>query len=185
MPRRLARWLLGLLAVGPCALASLAAAELPAARSIWIEPARLAALPTSGPAWESLLAAAQQPTGAPNLANKNDPTNVRVLAKALVYARTGEEHYRSEVWSACRAAIGTEVGGSTLALGRELAAYVLAADLADESDGGMKFFDGRGDSHDFLNDLSADERRDQPGARSREIDPVFFRIEPMVALQTV
>ena len=129
MPRRLARWLLGLLAVGPCALASLAAADLPAARSIWIDPARLAALPTSGPAWESLLAAAQQPTGAPNLADQTDATNVRVLAKALVYARTGEEHYRSEVWSACQTAIGTEVGGSTLALGRELAAYVLAADL--------------------------------------------------------
>ena len=129
MPRRLARGLLGLLGAGSCALASLAAAEVPAARSIWIDPARLAALPTSGPAWESLFAAAQQPTNAPNLADQNDATNVRVLAKALVYARTGEEHYRSEVWSACQAVIGTEVGGSTLALGRELAAYVLAADL--------------------------------------------------------
>jgi hypothetical protein len=55
--------------------------------------------------------------------------NVYVLAKALVYARTGEEKYRTEVIDQCMLAIDTELGGRTLALGRELAAYVIAADL--------------------------------------------------------
>ncbi|MEP6664839.1 MAG: alginate lyase family protein [Nocardioidaceae bacterium] len=51
-----------------------------------------------------------------------------MLAKALVYARTGVNSYRSEVTQALRAVMGTE-GESTLALGRELAAYLIAADL--------------------------------------------------------
>ena len=95
---------------------------------IWIGRARLAALPTQGPAWDALLLAAQRDTGSPDLSDKSDPVNVLVLAKALVYARSGELRYRQAVIDACRAAMGTE-GGSTLALGRELAAYVIAADL--------------------------------------------------------
>ena len=46
-----------------------------------------------------------------------------------MYARTGTASYRAEVIAALRAAMGTETGGDTLALGRELAAYVIAADL--------------------------------------------------------
>jgi hypothetical protein len=98
------------------------------AAGIWISAAEIAALPTQGQAWESLLAEANRATDAPNLSNGDDPTNVAVLAKALVYARTGETRYRDEVVNSCMAAIGTQ-GGSTLALGRELLAYVLAADL--------------------------------------------------------
>lgn len=128
MMHPLARWLVALFTAAPCLLGAGIAGET-TSRRLWIDPARIAELPTSGPAWESLLAAAQEPTDAPNLSNPEDPTNVRVLAKALVYARTGEVRYRSEVWSACRAAMGTEAGGSTLALGRELAAYVISADL--------------------------------------------------------
>jgi len=55
--------------------------------------------------------------------------NVRVLANALVFARTGDPARRARVVEACRAAMGTEAGGRTLALGRELLAYVVAADL--------------------------------------------------------
>jgi hypothetical protein len=96
---------------------------------IWTTPHELAELPVEGPAWEAVRDAANNDTSNPNISDQNDPTNVRVLAKALVYARTGEERYRNEVIQACRAAIGTEEGGRTLALGRELAAYVIAADL--------------------------------------------------------
>jgi hypothetical protein len=123
------RTLLPALCAAASALGPPAASPVRASGGIWIDESRLASLPTSGAAWESLLAAAQLPTDAPDLSDANDPTNVRVLAKALVYARTGEPRYRSEVVSACRAAMGTESGGSTLALGRELAAYVIAADL--------------------------------------------------------
>ncbi|MDI3325744.1 alginate lyase family protein [Pontibacterium granulatum] len=96
---------------------------------IWISSERLKALPVAGVAWDEVKAAANQPMGLPDLSNQNDPTNVMVLAKALVYARTGEERYRDEVISACMLAIGTEEGGRTLDFGKELIAYVLAADL--------------------------------------------------------
>ena len=96
---------------------------------IWVNREEILQCPTSGPAWDSLKREADTPTGSPNLSDKNDRVNVRVVAKALVYARTGEERYRTEVICACMAAIGTEAAGQTLALGRELAAYVIAADL--------------------------------------------------------
>jgi hypothetical protein len=51
-----------------------------------------------------------------------------------VYARTGEEVYRQEVIAACLAAIDTELGGRTLALGRNLVGFVCAADLVDLPD---------------------------------------------------
>ncbi|MDZ7276131.1 MAG: alginate lyase family protein [candidate division KSB1 bacterium] len=96
---------------------------------IWTSSAELALLPMQGPAWNNLLAVASQPAGTPDLSNQDDPVNVRIMAKALVYARTGEARLRTEVITACMTAIGTEQGGRTLALGRELAAYVIAADL--------------------------------------------------------
>lgn len=100
-----------------------------AGKGIWIAPEELAKLPTQGPAWEHLLAEAALPVERPNLADQEDPTNVRVLASALVFARTADEPQRARVVQACRAVMGTEAGGRTLALGRELLAYVLAADL--------------------------------------------------------
>jgi uncharacterized repeat protein (TIGR02543 family) len=99
------------------------------AAGIWTSAEELRGLPISGASWENLKAEADTPTGTPNLSDQNDSVNVRVLAKALVYARTGEAKYRNEVIDACMAARGTERGGRTLALGRELAAYVVAADL--------------------------------------------------------
>lgn len=83
----------------------------------------------SGPAWSGLLARAGSTAGTPDLSNQDDDTDQIVLAKALVYARTGTASYRSSVVAALRAVIGTEDGGRTLALGRNLAAYVIAADL--------------------------------------------------------
>ncbi len=100
-----------------------------ASKGIWVHPDELAELPTSGAAWEQLLATANSSIGSPDLSNQDDPTNVRVLAKALVFARTGQQTYRDQVIQACMAAIDTELGGRTLALARELAAYVIAADL--------------------------------------------------------
>ena len=100
-------------------------------KGLWISAQRLAALPTTGVAWNSLKAEADLAAGVPNLSNQDDPVNVRVLAKALVFARLGVERYRSEVINACMAAIDTEKGGRTLALGRELAAYIIAADLVE------------------------------------------------------
>jgi hypothetical protein len=113
--------------------------EPAAAKGIWVDAARVASLPASGEAWEGLIRVAEQPVGSPDLSNASDGANVRVLAKALAYRKTGKKHYRGDVVAACRAAIGTE-GKSTLALGRELAAYVIAADLVGLSEEDDRIF---------------------------------------------
>ena len=112
-----------------CFAASSLFAQSTSTKSIWISPAEISALPTSGTAWNNVKSEADQPTGTPNVSNQDDPNNVRVLAKALVYAKLRDEKYRTDVINACMAAIGTEKGGRTLALGRELIAYVIAAGL--------------------------------------------------------
>lgn len=107
------------------------AAEPPSTREslgIWIDKDSVMNLPMSGRAWENLKEHADRDLDAPDLSNQNDRTNVLVMAKALVFVRTGDERYRTAVVEACMAAIGTE-GGRTLPLGRELAAYVISADL--------------------------------------------------------
>jgi hypothetical protein len=96
---------------------------------LWVDADELAALPTQGPAWERLFRVAQQPAGPVRLADQEDRAHTRVLAKALVAARTGDATRRQEVEAAILSAIGTERGGRTLALGRNLGTLVIAADL--------------------------------------------------------
>ena len=99
---------------------------------IWMDRAELAALPTSGSAWSNLVQEAQQSCPRPNLSDPEDPANVCVMAKALVFARVGDPAYRLEVIDAVGAIVnGGTYNGRALALGRELAAYVIAADLID------------------------------------------------------
>lgn len=96
---------------------------------VWTTAEELAALPMSGSAWESLTAFAAAPAARPNLADNADGVDVLVMAKALVYARGCVPGLREEVIASCMAAIGTEQAGATLALARNLQAYVIAADL--------------------------------------------------------
>lgn len=98
-------------------------------KGIWISSEEVAALPTTGISWRKLKRRADMPLGVPDLSNQDDMENVKVLAKALVYARLGNSIYRDEVIDACMMAIGTERGGRSLSLARELAAYVISADL--------------------------------------------------------
>ena len=94
-----------------------------------ISASDIARLPTSGAAWTALKARADSSIAAPNISNQDDDTDQIVLARALVYARTGITSYRSSVVAALHSALGTEAGGRTLALGRNLPAYVISADL--------------------------------------------------------
>lgn len=98
---------------------------------IWVSSAELAQLPMAGPAWAKLKAAADGSLGTPAIRDQNSNHDVLTLAVALVYARTGTGAYRAKAANAIFAAIGTERGGRTLALGRNLAGYVIAADLID------------------------------------------------------
>ena len=96
---------------------------------IWIDQV---SFPTSGPAWQRLKSAADGECGVVDLADQDQGNNVCIMAKALVYARIGGPEYRTAVVSAITqiVALGT-YSGRALALGRELAAYVIAADLID------------------------------------------------------
>lgn len=116
--------------------------------------ADLAALPTSGPAWDAMLAIADASPGEPDLSDQDARHGVNTLAAALVYARTGEARYREHARAAIVDAIGTERRGadnSILALGRQLGAYVLAADFID--------LDGTDDERfrRWLRDIRTDE----------------------------
>jgi Alginate lyase len=98
--------------------------------------AELMALPTSGPAWDELLSFADGDYGVANLSDQDSHHDVSTFGAALVYARTGDATYRERARDGVMAAIGTEREGATnsiLALGRQLGAYVLAADLIDLS----------------------------------------------------
>lgn len=98
---------------------------------LWISREELAQLPMSGQAWDFVKSTADGSWGTADIADQNNKHAVKTLAGALVYARTGQDSYRQRVRSAIMAAIGTEEGGRTLALGRSVAAYVIAADLID------------------------------------------------------
>lgn len=102
----------------------------PVGSGIWISKAELAQRPTSGAAWQALLNKASGSCGTPDLSDQDDSTNVCILAKALVHARTGQSGYLSDVLAALSsiASSGT-YSGRALALGRELGTYVVAADL--------------------------------------------------------
>lgn len=101
---------------------------------IWLSQAEIKRLPMTGAAWAATLNAASGAAGEPDLSNQDSSVNVTVLAKALVFARTGETRYREDVLAAVRSIISTTQLGRTLALGRELAAYVVAADLVGVPD---------------------------------------------------
>jgi hypothetical protein len=99
---------------------------------LWANRTELSTRPMSGSAWTALLSAANKTCTTPNLANQDDAANICVMAKALVFARTGNTAYRTPVVAALRSIANSGTySGRALALGRELAAYVIAADLID------------------------------------------------------
>lgn len=106
---------------------------------LWLSRAEIMALPTSGPAWEQVKEEAGKTAVKPDLSDQDEKTNVIILAKALVHARTGNASYRDQVVAAIRVITyeNTEdnVGsnglpqGRPLSVGRKLVTYIIAADL--------------------------------------------------------
>jgi hypothetical protein len=97
---------------------------------LWISRAEIAARPASGAAWSAMKAGADA-GGAAAIADQHSDHDVNTLAAALVAARTGAAAYRDRAVAGIAAAIGTEAGGRTLALGRNLPSYVIAADVVN------------------------------------------------------
>src|SRR3989338_3102462 len=107
-------------------------ASVSANSGIWISNSELATLPASGTAWLNMKNEADQSSCIPALSNQDDNCNVRVLAQALVFAKLRQETYRTKVVSALTSIVNSGTyNGRSLALGRELGAYVISADLVD------------------------------------------------------
>ncbi len=123
--------LLGLLGIAPGTACTSPSTQPGTHNGIWVSREDLAGLPMSGPAWQQLKAAADGDLGTAEIADQNSNHDVRTLAVALVYARTGDSAYRAKAADAIFSAIDTEKGDRTLALGRNLVSYILAADLID------------------------------------------------------
>ena len=138
-PRRGQRWLvaLALLATAITASAGLLDRTANAASDYYLMPrSELLGRPMSGTAWTGLKAVADQALPAPDLCNQDAQHHLRTFAAALVYARTGIASYGTKARAGVMAAIKTQrvgCGNAVLALGRQLTAYVLAANLADLS----------------------------------------------------
>lgn len=101
---------------------------------LWLAHDVLAERPQSGPAWEQLLAVADAPLPHLQIGDQDDMGDVSLLARALVYARTGETHYRDEVIAGLQQAMDSlEPPDQTgiLAVARNLPPYVIAADLVN------------------------------------------------------
>jgi hypothetical protein len=99
--------------------------------SVLISPEAIRALPMSGTAWTNLLKYATATDGVPDIADQDSNNDVHTLAEALVFVRTGTASFRTRVLANLHRAVGTEAGGRTLALGRNLPSYVIAADLVN------------------------------------------------------
>jgi hypothetical protein len=104
-------------------------------RNLWIDRHVLLSLPASGPAWDRLASDARGEWGRANISDQDSDHDVLALAGALYAVRMNDTGMRSRVVSAIESAVGTEAGGRTLALGRNLTGYVLAADLVGYDSG--------------------------------------------------
>jgi hypothetical protein len=97
---------------------------------IWTSSQELAKIAMEGPAWEAVLGRAQEDISNPDLADQDDHTGEYALAKAIVFARTGEGRYREEVVGSIESLVAKgHPGGRTLAWARNISGFVLAADL--------------------------------------------------------
>jgi hypothetical protein len=108
-------------------------AERRAARPtpVWISPAAIRARPTHGAAWKRLLEDARADPGRADVSDQNSNHDVATLAAALVCARTRDVRLCAKARAGVLDAIGTERGARWLAVGRNLTAYAIAADVMD------------------------------------------------------
>ncbi|MFQ5636662.1 MAG: carboxypeptidase regulatory-like domain-containing protein [bacterium] len=101
---------------------------------IWISSGEIAALPTSGAAWNQIKSIADSDFGQAK-GGHNDKHDTNTLAQAYVAARLGLEgagvSYRERAADNIMSAIGSENNGNALSLGRNLPSYVIAADVID------------------------------------------------------
>jgi hypothetical protein len=96
----------------------------------------LLARPVSGTAWSGLLKVADGGLGSADACDINSDHHLRTLAAAMVFARTGNAAYGTKARAGVMAGMASQKDGcsqAVLSLGRQLTAYVLAADFANLS----------------------------------------------------
>ena len=99
-------------------------------KGLWTSAEELRQKPMVGPAWEAVWRDAHKDTSQPNVGQRMNPTNVRVLAAAIVYARTGATKHKDKVTTAIEKLVQQgRPGSNTLTWARRTGSYVLAADL--------------------------------------------------------
>lgn len=104
----------------------------------------LMSLPTSGSAWSAVVEAARSDAGSVDLADQDNRHAGLLLAAALVYARTGEKGYQDKVVAALSQLPKSDLEGArVLSVGRQLAGYVVAADLVGYRDAEFMEYIGR------------------------------------------
>ncbi len=96
--------------------------------SLWLTADELEKLPTSGPAWDSMVAFAEEDWGPIDIDDNNGVHDVHTLAGALVAARTSDQAMTARVREALRLVPNAHIGG-LLPLARNLSGYVIAADV--------------------------------------------------------
>lgn len=110
-----------------------ATADTPAVaetRGIWTSRDELRTIPMRGPAWNAVWDAAHQEMSRPDVGDQDDRTNTRVLAAAIVFARTDDDRFQQKVVQAIEHLVARgKPSGRTLAWARETGAYAMAADL--------------------------------------------------------
>jgi hypothetical protein len=102
--------------------------------TLLIPRAELMALPTSGAAWELLVADAVGAWGSADASDQNSKHPRFVLAGALVATRTTDPALRQKVVSAIESWWTGPVSSRLLALARQVHGYVMAADLVGYRD---------------------------------------------------
>ena len=106
---------------------------------IWSSVSELGNKSTSGPEWGAVLDGAKENTSSPSLSNQDDHTGVHVLAKAIVYVKTGDEKYKNEAIQSIEKLVANgRPSGRTLAWGRNICGYVAAADLLNYHNSAFK-----------------------------------------------
>ncbi|HZI98695.1 MAG TPA: hypothetical protein VFD41_14335 [Actinomycetales bacterium] len=115
----------------------------PAGAYLVVSRDHLMSLPTSGDAWEAMLATARGNPGTANLRDQDNKHAGRVVAAALVYARTGQTAFRDKVVAELTELENSSLDGArVLSTGRQLGGYAVAADLVGYRDSSFMEFLG-------------------------------------------
>lgn len=97
-------------------------------RSLWLSPAEISALPSSGTAFDRLETAALSDWGSPDLSSNDETHDTLTLSGAIYAAKTGDGAMLTKTRNALDAARSSGLN-TVLELARGLQAYVIAADL--------------------------------------------------------